>query len=106
MDSQVTTQRSRIDQAFAAQEESGLCALLLAAYKPMQLANELRADDFAEIATQLAQFHAVYWGRTQGLAKFSWLAKPSTQDLTNDTHYARETHTIVVLAGLYERRHN
>ncbi len=71
-------------------EESGFCALLLTAHEPLQPANELGVDVFAEIATQLAQFHAVYWGRTQELVKFSWLAKPTPPDLTNDTRHARE----------------
>jgi hypothetical protein len=72
-------------------EESGYCALLIAAYEPIKPANELRADDFTEIATQLARFHAVYWNRTDQLANLPWLAKPTTPDLTNDMRHARET---------------
>jgi hypothetical protein len=54
-------------------------------------ANELRADDFSEIAVQLASFHALYWNRTDQLAKLSWLAKPATPDLAKDMQHARET---------------
>jgi thiamine kinase-like enzyme len=72
-------------------EGSGYCALLIAAYEPIKPANELRADDFIEIATQLARLHAVYWNRTDQLATLSWLVKPTTPDLTNDTRHARET---------------
>jgi thiamine kinase-like enzyme len=72
-------------------EESGYCALLIAAYEPVKPANALRADDFTEIAIQLARFHAVYWNRTAQLANLSWLTKPTTPDLTNDTRHACET---------------
>ena len=72
-------------------EESGYCALLIAAYEPMRPTNELRADDFTEVARQLAGFHAVYWDRTDRLADLAWMAKPMTPDLSNDTQHARET---------------
>jgi hypothetical protein len=83
-------------------EESGYCALLLAAYEPVKPANALRADDFTEIATQLARFHAVYWNHTAQLANLSWLTTPTTPDLTNDTRHARETWragTAVAVSG-------
>jgi thiamine kinase-like enzyme len=72
-------------------DESGSCALLIAAYEPMKPTNELQPDDYTEIATQLARFHAVYWNRTDQLANLSWLAQPTTPDLTNDVQHARET---------------
>jgi aminoglycoside phosphotransferase (APT) family kinase protein len=71
-------------------EESGYCALLIAAYEPMKPATELQIDDFTDIAIQLAKFHAVYWDRTAQLANLSWLAKPPTRNLTNETRHARE----------------
>ena len=72
-------------------EESGYCALLLAAYEPMKPASELQVDDFVGIAKQLARFHAVYWNRTDLLANLSWLAEPPLHDLTNATRHAQET---------------
>ena len=72
-------------------DTSGYCALLIAAYEPMKAASELRADDYIEIARQLAGFHAVYWNRTEQLSVFSWLPQPMTLDLTNDVQHAQES---------------
>jgi len=72
-------------------EKSGYCALLLAAYQPLQPASQLTADDFTEIAIQLARFHALFWNRIEPLAALSWLERPTAQDLTNDARHARET---------------
>lgn len=72
-------------------QESGYCALLIAAYQPLKQANQMRPDEFAHIATQLAQLHATYWNRTELLSRFAWLAKPAPPDLTQDTHHAHET---------------
>ena len=72
-------------------EESGSCALLLAAYTPMKPASELNGAEFVEIAKQLASFHAVYWNRADQFDAFSWLEKPKMLDLTNDARHAYET---------------
>jgi thiamine kinase-like enzyme len=72
-------------------EESGYCALLLAAYESMKPANELNNETFVEIAQQLGRFQALYWNRTNQLDTHSWLAKPKTPDLTNDAKHAYET---------------
>lgn len=72
-------------------QESGDCALLIAAYESLPPATALRAEDFDEIAIQLARFHAVYWNRTELLAHLAWLAKPTARDLTDDARHARET---------------
>jgi thiamine kinase-like enzyme len=76
-------------------DPSGYCALLIAAYEPMQSANELRADEYAEIAKQLAGFHARYWNRTDQLATLAWLAQPAPPDLTNDVRHARATWQVL-----------
>lgn len=72
-------------------EASGYCVLLLAAYTPLRPARELSDDDFTEIAGQLAQFHAVYWNRTEPLGDFSWIEKPKHIDLTHDAQHAFAT---------------
>jgi thiamine kinase-like enzyme len=72
-------------------EKSGYCALLIEAYQPLKPAGQLPAGDFAEIAMELARFHAQFWNRTEQLATLSWLAQPATADLTNDARHARET---------------
>jgi len=72
-------------------DPSGYCALLIAAYEPMKSANELRSDEYTEIAKQLAGLHAQYWNRTDQLATLAWLVQPASPDLTNDVQHARET---------------
>jgi Ser/Thr protein kinase RdoA (MazF antagonist) len=72
------------------EETTGYCALLIAAYEPLKPANELRVGDFTEIAIQLASFHALHWNRANQLANLSWLAQPTTPDLTNATRHARK----------------
>ncbi len=72
-------------------EESGSCALLLAAYTPMKPASELKGAEFTEIARELASFHAVYWNHTDQLDNLSWLEKPKPSDLTKDARHAYET---------------
>lgn len=72
-------------------EESGYCALLIAAYEPMKPAKELNDETFIEIAQQLARFHALYWNLTEQLDNLSWLEKPKIRDLTDDARHASET---------------
>ena len=72
-------------------EESGFCALLLAAYTPIKPARELDDAEFTEIARELASFHAVYWDHTDQLDNLSWLVKPKPLDLTKDARHAYET---------------
>lgn len=72
-------------------EPSGACALLLGAYAPMKAAPEVSEAEFADIAAQLAGFHAVYWNRTGPLEALSWLEGPKAVDLTRDAAHAAET---------------
>ena len=76
-------------------EESGFCALLLAAYTPIKPARELDDAEFTEIAKQLASFHAAYWNRTDQLDTLSWLEKPKPLNLTNDVRHAYETWQVL-----------
>lgn len=72
-------------------QESGECALLIAAYQPLKVANQLCTDDFAQIATQLAHLHAKYWNLTESLSSYTWLPQPMVPDLAQDVQHARET---------------
>lgn len=76
-------------------EASGACALLLAAYAPIEPASELKGADFAEIAEQLAGFHAVYWDRTAPFDAPPWTEKPKTVDLTHDAQHASRTWQVL-----------
>ena len=72
-------------------DESGACALLIAAYEPMPAAQALREDVFTEIARQLAGFHALYWNQTDQLASLSWFGKPKTIDSSDAVQHASKT---------------
>lgn len=72
-------------------EASGSRALLLAAYVPTKPANRLNGAEFAEIAEQLAGFHAVYWNRTDPFDTLSWIEKPKIVDLTHAAKHAFKT---------------
>lgn len=71
-------------------EESGYCALLIAAYSPIASANELNMTQFVEVAEQLAGFHAVHWNRTDLLGGFPWIEQPKIVDLSQAAHHAAQ----------------
>ena len=72
-------------------QESGECALLIAAYQPLKPANQLQPDEFTQIARQLAHLHAKYWNRTESLSRYAWLPQPIAPDLAQDARHAQET---------------
>jgi len=70
-------------------ERAGIC-LLLAGYEPAPPATGWSADDAAEIARQLAGFHACFWGAGERLAGHTWLRQPEAQTDEQTILHARE----------------
>jgi aminoglycoside phosphotransferase (APT) family kinase protein len=56
----------------------GLC-LLLAAHRPVDPPEAWREADYLQVATELADLHALYWGKVDELAQFSWLRQPERE---------------------------
>ena len=56
----------------------GLC-LLLAVYRPVDPPQAWQETDYLQVATQLADLHALYWGKVDQLARFPWLRRPKPE---------------------------
>ncbi len=64
----------------------GIC-ILLTAYQPLGSSMACQAQDYDEVAKQLASLHALFWGKTDALSQYSWLRKsPLGTDKTEIQH--------------------
>jgi aminoglycoside phosphotransferase (APT) family kinase protein len=80
--------RLRVPQVLSSYEQDafGLC-LLLAAYRPVDPPQAWHKEDYVQVAKELADLHALYWGRADELARYPWLRQPELQ--TGEIQHAR-----------------